>query len=77
VPYLASSSSQRTASAMSSAEPARPSGVAPSIACLSASGLPCSGHSTAPGDTPLTRTCGASSSASERVIAASAAFAIT
>jgi hypothetical protein len=57
--------------------PARPSGVERSIDCFSASDLPCSGHSTAPGATPLTRTSGASSSASERVIAASADFAIT
>ena len=52
------------------------SGVRASIAACSAALLPSLGHITAPGATPLTRTSGPRSSASERVIAASAALAM-
>ena len=52
-------------------------GVRRNIACRAASSPPpSSGHRIAPGDTALTRTCGPSSSASERVAINSAALAM-
>src|SRR5438034_268707 len=66
-----------TASATSSGEPMRPSAVVARMRARSAcSNWPASGQATAPGATPFTRTCGASSSASERVSAASPALAM-
>src|SRR6266513_1464032 len=66
-----------TASAMSSGEPMRASGVVARMRARSASSnWPSSGQAMAPGATPFTRTCGASSSASERVSAASPALAM-
>src|SRR5437667_318586 len=66
-----------TASATSSGEPMRPSGVVARMRARSAcSNWPSSGQAMAPGATPFTRTCGASSSASERVSAASPALAM-
>src|SRR6267143_1122030 len=66
-----------TASATSSGEPMRPSGVVARMRARSAcSNWPSSGQAMAPGATPFTRTSGASSSASERVSAASPALAM-
>src|SRR5207302_9385367 len=66
-----------TASATSSGEPMRSSGVVARMRARSAcSNWPSSGQAMAPGATPFTRTCGASARASERVSAASAAMAV-
>src|SRR3990172_5075769 len=65
-----------TASAISSGEPRRASGVPATMRSRSrGSNWPSSGQAIAPGEIALTRTSGASSSASARVSAASPAFA--
>src|SRR5437762_14297567 len=66
-----------TASATSSGEPMRPSGVVARMRARSAcSNWPSSGPAMAPGPTPFTRTSGASSSASDPLTPASPALAM-